>query len=87
MNSIAFGLMEGRTNTSGGVNTATTGMFTAANGDRSNVRNLLVVITDGNSNVNAQDTIPVKHITYIVFQTRRSRGERSLNGWQAGAAA
>ena len=33
-------------------------MFTSGNGDRSDVTNIAMIITDGNSNINEENTIP-----------------------------
>ena len=48
----------GSTNTFGGLNTMRTQMFTRATGDRPDVDNVAIVITDGVSNINARRTIP-----------------------------
>ena len=50
--------IAGSTNTYGGLNTMKEVMFSAANGDRANVPNLAMLITDGVSNINAFKTIP-----------------------------
>jgi collagen type VI alpha len=50
--------IRGRTNTAEALRVARTQMFTQANGDRFDVPNYAVVITDGESNVNPEDTIP-----------------------------
>lgn len=55
---IAFTLMNGRTNTYQGLLETRTNMFTPLNGDRSGVPNYGIVITDGRSNVEPQNTIP-----------------------------
>ncbi|XP_041374199.1 uncharacterized protein LOC121387240 [Gigantopelta aegis] len=47
----------GSTNTADGIKTMRT-MFTRRNGDRPDVRNIAIVITDGVSNINARRTIP-----------------------------
>ena len=33
-------------------------MFTSGNGDRSNAPNFIILLTDGESNVRADDTVP-----------------------------
>ena len=48
----------GSTNTADALETMRTQMFSAANGDRANVPNLAIVITDGVSNINSRRTIP-----------------------------
>lgn len=50
--------ITGSTNTYSGLNTMKEVMFSAANGDRENVPNLAMLITDGVSNVNSLKTIP-----------------------------
>lgn len=56
IDNIAY--VYGSTNTYGGLHTARTKMFTAENGDREGVPNIIFLITDGVSNVNALQTIP-----------------------------
>lgn len=56
IDNIAY--VYGSTNTYGGLHTARTQMFTAGNGDRAGVPNIIFLITDGVSNVNAFLTIP-----------------------------
>ena len=48
----------GSTNTAGGLKTMRTEMFTRQNGDRKNVKNVCIVVTDGVSNINGRNTIP-----------------------------
>ncbi len=48
----------GRTNTAIGLQTLRTQVFNSARGDRFDAPNIAIIITDGNSNINAQDTIP-----------------------------
>ena len=48
----------GSTNTADALNTMRTEMFTRANGDRPNVPNICIVVTDGVSNINSRRTIP-----------------------------
>ncbi|XP_076089636.1 matrilin-1-like, partial [Mytilus galloprovincialis] len=48
----------GSTNTADAIRLMRVDMFTADNGDRSDVKNIAIVITDGVSNVNAETTIP-----------------------------
>ena len=48
----------GSTNTADALKTMRNRMFTLRNGDRPDVPNLVILITDGVSNINAQRTIP-----------------------------
>jgi len=48
----------GRTNTAAGLRYACQTIFNAANGDRADAPNYLFILSDGNSNVNMEDTIP-----------------------------
>ena len=48
----------GSTNTADALETMRSVMFTRANGDRPNVDNIAIVVTDGVSNINARRTIP-----------------------------
>ena len=48
----------GSTNTADALKTMRTEMFTAANGDRPDIPNVCIVLTDGVSNINARQTIP-----------------------------
>jgi len=57
-NALAFSKSGGTTNTQSAINMANTQSFTSANGDRSGVRNVMVVVSDGLSNVNSYRTIP-----------------------------
>lgn len=47
----------GRTNTAAALFHTRTQLFTQNNGDRENIPNVLIIITDGNSNINPDDTI------------------------------
>lgn len=58
LNAIAFSQVVGYTNTQAALDQLRLSMFTASNGDRQGVDNIAIVITDGNSNVNADQTIP-----------------------------
>ncbi|XP_025106489.1 collagen alpha-3(VI) chain-like isoform X11 [Pomacea canaliculata] len=49
---------HGSTNTAGGLQAMRSQMFTPANGDRANVPNIAIVVTDGVSNINSRRTIP-----------------------------
>lgn len=49
--------IPGNTNTAGGIQTMRRDMFTSVNGDRPNVRNVAVVMTDGVSNINSHNTL------------------------------
>lgn len=48
---------NGRTNTSGGLRTLRQDIFVSANGDRPNVRNVVIVMTDGVPTVEADKTL------------------------------
>ncbi|KAK6961153.1 collagen alpha-3(VI) chain-like isoform X4, partial [Biomphalaria glabrata] len=48
----------GSTNTADALKTTRSVMFTAGNGDRSDVDNVAVVVTDGVSNINSRRTVP-----------------------------
>lgn len=50
--------VPGNTNTAAALQLLLTGVFVAANGDRPDFPNLVFVITDGQSNINAELTIP-----------------------------
>lgn len=50
--------MGGQTNTSGGLRVMLEDQFNRFNGDRPDIKNIAVVITDGESNVDRQRTIP-----------------------------
>lgn len=57
----AFGkipFIYGSTNTYGALNIMRTEMFTRGNGDRPNVHNIVMLITDGVSNINPTLTVP-----------------------------
>lgn len=47
---LDIGYIGGRTNTGAAIEEMRTNMFTAANGDRENVTNIAIVLTDGGSN-------------------------------------
>ena len=49
---------RGRTNTADAIHKVRTEMFTSSNGDRFDPPNMAVIITDGQSNVNEEDTLP-----------------------------
>ena len=48
----------GRTNTQAGIRTMRSDVFTRTRGDRSGVPNVAVLVTDGNSNIEREDTVP-----------------------------
>lgn len=58
LNAIAFTQENGRTNTAAGIRMANNNIFRASEGDRSGDENIIIVITDGQSNVNSDQTIP-----------------------------
>jgi collagen type VI alpha len=49
----------GRTNTAAGIQYMKDQLFNPANGDRADAPNFAIVVTDGNSNINQQNTIPM----------------------------
>jgi Mg-chelatase subunit ChlD len=49
---------HGSTNTADALKTMRTEMFTPANGDRPDIPNVAIVVTDGVSNINSRRTIP-----------------------------
>ena len=53
---IAYG--GGQTNTQGGINRMRTEQFVTERGDRMSAENVCIVITDGQSTVNPNQTIP-----------------------------
>ena len=57
LNAMYFRPDEGRTNTAGALSMLTDSVYRNNNGDRSGVPNVAVVVTDGFSNVNKQNTI------------------------------
>ena len=57
-NALAFSKAGGTTNTQAAIKMAYDQVFTQSGGDRSGVRNIMVVCSDGQSNVNPQNTIP-----------------------------
>lgn len=56
INSIPY--MFGSTNTAKAITTMRREMFTRGNGDRSDVKNVAIIITDGVSNINSRNTVP-----------------------------
>lgn len=48
----------GSTNTADGLRTMRSEMYTAANGDRDGVPDIVIILTDGVSNINSRRTIP-----------------------------
>jgi len=58
INSLSFYHKGGRTNTQAALNLMNEDIFTFTNGDRSFVRNVAIVVTDGYSNVDEFNTIP-----------------------------
>ena len=53
----------GSTNTADALQTTREDMFSQANGDRPNVDNIVVILTDGVSNINSRRTIPEAELT------------------------
>ena len=69
--------MAGNTNTSGGLNVMRTQSFTSFNGDRDNVPNVAIVITDGKSTYDKDRTMPEADLaraagirTYVIGVTQ-----------------
>jgi len=58
LNAAVFIPNRGKTNTQSALSMARAEVFTAAKGDRAGVKNVLIAVTDGHSNVQAQNTIP-----------------------------
>ena len=56
LNALVFNPARGRTHTADGLRLLRTEIFRSDRGDRSNVPNKAIVITDGYSNINAQET-------------------------------
>lgn len=57
INALSFSEKGTRTNTQAALDLLTTHVFTAANGDRSGVKNVAVVVTDGGSNIQQAQTV------------------------------
>jgi collagen type VI alpha len=57
-NALSFSKAGGTTNTQAAIKMAYNEVFTSAAGDRSGVPNIMIVCSDGQSNVNSQNTIP-----------------------------
>ena len=55
---VNIGYVDGNTNTSGGIRDMHFNQFTAVNGDRPNVQNVAIIITDGVSTWDKDRTIP-----------------------------
>ena len=55
---MRIGYLGGTTNTSGALQVMRTEQFTSENGDRPNVPNVAIVVTDGRSTVDADQTLP-----------------------------
>ncbi|KAI0230324.1 Collagen alpha-6(VI) chain [Lamellibrachia satsuma] len=58
INAMNFHHKGGRTNTQEALNVMRTTHFTPSHGQRTGVRNVAVLISDGNSNINADNTVP-----------------------------
>lgn len=58
LNAISFHPNRGRTNTQEALHVMNTEMFTMRHGDRDEVQNVAILLTDGYSNVNPMNTIP-----------------------------
>ena len=56
LNTLTFNTAGGRTNTQSALNLLRTDVFRGVKGDRSGVRNIAVVVTDGRANVLHQNT-------------------------------
>ena len=57
INALNFYRRGGKTNTQKALRFVRTDLFTSENGDRSGVRDIVIVISDGYSNVNYQNTV------------------------------
>lgn len=57
-NAMAFSKAGGATNTQDAIRMTAQEVFTTARGDRSGVKNIMVIVTDGKSTVQPQNTIP-----------------------------
>lgn len=55
---LAFSKAGGTTNTQAAIRLSYQQVFTTNNGDRNGVPNIMIVVSDGQSNVNSQNTIP-----------------------------
>ncbi|XP_069108493.1 collagen alpha-4(VI) chain-like [Argopecten irradians] len=55
--------MPGSTNTAGGIRRMRIDMFTQQRGDRAQVKNIAIVVTDGVSNINSRETVPEAEAT------------------------
>ena len=66
INALNFHHEGGRTNTQEALKVMRTVHFTPARGERTGVRNVVALISDGNSNINAANTIP---------EANRARGQ------------
>jgi len=58
INAVNFYPLFGETNTPDGLTECLNVQLTAANGDRAGVQNYVIIVTDGYSDVNQQNTIP-----------------------------
>ena len=58
LNALNFHHEGGKTNTQAALNVMRTTQFTPSNGERTGVRNVAVLISDGNSNVDSANTVP-----------------------------
>ena len=81
-------LVEGTTNTQDALRLTYQSVFTSNRGDRSGVRNVAVVVSDGNSNVAAHRTIPEAEAArqHGVELFAVAVGENSNTGEMAGIA-
>lgn len=55
---LKIGYVGGYTNTADGIRYAMDQQFTQARGDRTDAPNVIIVVTDGASNINSDQTIP-----------------------------
>ena len=58
LNAVSFLQENGRTGTAAALRLTTSDVFTQTRGDRAGADNVVIVMTDGRSNVNEADTIP-----------------------------
>jgi len=56
LNAMSFRQAGGRTNTQEAIRTCNNEVFSSSNGDRNGVDNIMIVVTDGGSNINQANT-------------------------------
>ena len=58
LNALAFSRVGGKTNTQEALSLVTNEVYTSANGDRPGVKNVMILMSDGCSNVQRDNTLP-----------------------------